>query len=105
MSKVKSLNTILEALEARASNHLKDQSKEISTEVEKVASGSVLQLPIWGDDRRGLPNEIVRSSLFNARNRNIQRQYLRAVEIAVIGDGSITYTGDELRQDDETVYM
>ncbi len=59
----------------------------------------------WNDLRRCLPNEIVRSALFNARNRNIPRAYLKDVEIAVIGDGSITYRGEELRQDDATVWM
>ena len=59
----------------------------------------------WNDFRRCLPNEVVRSALFNARNRNVPRAYMKDVEIAVIGDGSITYRGEELRQDDATVWM
>jgi hypothetical protein len=63
------------------------------------------QLPIWKDGFRCLPNEIVRSALFNARNRKKTRAYLKQSPIAVIGDGCITYTGEELRQDDETVWL
>lgn len=66
---------------------------------------TVEHLPMWPDAARGAPNEIVRSALFNARNRNQPREYMKDVEIAVIGDGQMTYRGEELRQDDATVWM
>ena len=62
-------------------------------------------LAICAESERILPNEIVRSALFNARNRKQARQYMRGVEIAVIGGGKITYRGEELRQDDAAVFM
>lgn len=62
-------------------------------------------LPQWNESSRAAPNEIVRSALFNARNKNQQRAYLKQAEIAVIGNGCIKYTGEELRQDDETVWL
>ncbi|NVN92112.1 MAG: replication initiator protein A [Desulfuromonadales bacterium] len=52
-----------------------------------------------------MPNEIFRSALFNCRNRNQPRQYMKDAEIAVIGDGQIVYRGEELRQDDELVWL
>jgi hypothetical protein len=64
-----------------------------------------VQLPLWADSLRCLPNEIVRSALFSARNRKWPRVHLKNSEIDVIGDGRITYTGEELRQDDETVWL
>lgn len=63
------------------------------------------QLPLWPETVRSIPNEIVRSALFTAKNRKEPRNMLRQAAIAVIGDGRITYTGDELRQDDETVWL
>lgn len=63
------------------------------------------QLPLWDDELRCLPNEILRSGLFNARNRKQARAYLKQAEIIVIGEGRITYTGEELRQDDQTVWL
>lgn len=62
-------------------------------------------LPEWPEGQRALPNEILRSALFNCRNRNLSRVFMKEVEIAVIGDGQVIYRGEELRQDDELVWM
>lgn len=62
-------------------------------------------LPEWPEVQRTMPNEILRSALFNCRNRKQPRQLMRDVEIAVIGDGQIVYRGEELRQDDELVWL
>jgi hypothetical protein len=64
-----------------------------------------LYLPFCSPGLRQVPNEIVRSALFTCRNRNTPRDNFRKQPIAVIGDGSIVYQGEELRQDDETVWM
>ena len=63
------------------------------------------QLPLWPEEIRCAPNEFLRSALFNARNRNQKRRYLRQETLAIIGKGRITYTGEELRQDDATVWL
>lgn len=63
------------------------------------------QLPLWPEDVRCAPNEFLRSALFNARNRNQPRRNLQQQALAVIGNGRITYTGEELRQDDATVWL
>ncbi len=65
----------------------------------------ILHLPSWGDAVRGAPNEFLRSALFRPTNRNIKRSYLKDEAIAIIGDGEIRYTGEELRQDDEPVWL
>jgi hypothetical protein len=62
-------------------------------------------LPEWPEAQRAIPNEILRSALFNCRNRNQPRQFMKDAEIAVIGDGLIIYRGEELRQDDELVWL
>jgi len=84
-----------------------DGSREIAEIIEKVSTlpPSPSFLPDWPEALRALPNEIIRSALFNARNRKIPRVYLKDVDIAVIGDGQITYRGEELRQDDELVWI
>ena len=68
-------------------------------------TAKILQLPLWADAVRCLPNEIVRSALFNARNHKQPRAYLKEAEIAVIGGGRIKFTGQELRQNDQTVWL
>ncbi len=62
-------------------------------------------LPEWSPTKGASPNEIVRSALFTARNRNKRRVYLKQAEIIVTGGGSLLYLGEELRQDDELVWM
>ena len=63
------------------------------------------QLPFWPGEVRCAPNEFLRSALFNARNRNQPRRYLDGVVLAMLGKGRITYRGEELRQDDCTVWL
>lgn len=65
----------------------------------------ISQFPLWPEVMRSLPNEILRSSLFNARNRKNPRSMMKSEPVAVIGDGRISYRGEELRQDDETVWL
>ena len=75
--------------------------KEIT---DKLAAEPKTLMP-WFDTHRAAPNEIFRSALFNCKNRNMERKYFKKAEIAVIGDGQIFYTGEELRQDDEKVWL
>lgn len=62
-------------------------------------------LPEWYEEQRAMPNEILRSALFNCRNRKQPRLYMKDAEIAMIGDGKVIYRGEELRQDDELVWL
>ena len=64
------------------------------------------QLPLWADEIRCMPNEILRSALFNARNRNQARRYFKNESIAITDQfARITFTGEELRQNDELVWL
>ncbi len=72
---------------------------------QELINAAQMQLPFWDETTRRIPNELVRSALFNARNRNRKRVYLRDADIEVIGDGRIQYTGEELRQFDEIVWL
>lgn len=71
----------------------------------RVLDIQAMMLPDCLADRRQMPNEVVRSALFCAKNRKIARPYYKSEKIAVVGGGEITYTGEELRQDDESVWM
>ena len=62
-------------------------------------------LPDWPEGQRAMPNEILRSALFNCRNRKQPRMFMKDTEIALIGDGQVIYRGEELRQDDELVWL
>lgn len=62
-------------------------------------------LPFWPERLRCAPNPFVRSSLFSVRNKNKQRQQFHEIDLVTIGTHQITYSGEELRQDDLDVYM
>jgi hypothetical protein len=74
-------------------------------DLRRVLENNVVQLPLWRDDKRGVPNELVRSALFTVRNRRAKRRHYEDEPIVMIGDGRITYRGIELRQDDEDVWL
>ena len=76
------------------------QAPDSFTELLASIAARPKYLPDWPESYRALPNEILRSALFNCRNRNLSRKFMKEVEIAVIGDGQVIYRGEELRQDD-----
>jgi hypothetical protein len=87
---------------------ISDTKTVLPTPPKQIKSTEVIdisQLPLWPEVMRSLPNEILRSALFNARNRKTPRSMMKSESIAVIGDGRISYRGEELRQDDETVWL
>jgi hypothetical protein len=63
-------------------------------------------LPLWPKETRGFPNVFARSSLFNAASlRKGKRQQFKKHAVATLKDVEITYSGEELRQDDEDVFL
>lgn len=67
---------------------------------------STNQLPFWPNETRGLPNAFARSALFNvASQRKGERANLKRRQIFATKGTEITYTGEELRQDDEDVFL
>lgn len=72
---------------------------------DRLAEG---QLALWTEGQRGVPNELVRCAVFSAKNRKIPREVYRAnkpLVVPVIGGREVIVIGEELRQDDETVWM
>jgi hypothetical protein len=69
------------------------------------ASAQAIQLPFWPEDKRGTPNCFLRSALFSAIYGNAERKYLKNALLAVQGDVSINYTGEQLSQSDLDVVM
>jgi hypothetical protein len=69
------------------------------------AKAEVIQLPFWPEDKRGTPNCFLRSALFSAIYGNVERKYLKNALLAVQGDVSITYTGEQLSQSDLDLVM
>ncbi|HDP7352226.1 TPA: replication initiator protein A [Escherichia coli] len=68
---------------------------------------SLFDLAPWDDDMRAMPNDYARSALFTVRNKKKKREACDNKAIFHVNkDVSITYTGIELRaEDDELVWQ
>lgn len=60
--------------------------------------------PKWDEARRGVPNPLVRSGLFTTR-MGARRAEIRGARIASLSTVDVSYKGEELRQDDLSVWM
>jgi len=83
----------------------KSRSKKNDELFDHLSDGNLV---LWPDCERGIPNEFVRCALFAAKNRKEKREVYRASEpltITIIGGGKVIFIGEELRQDDEIVWL
>jgi hypothetical protein len=91
--------------EAVASLGTRVKARSVQRNIEKAQDP--VQLPIWADDLRGMPNSFARGALFTAgkTDSNETRAFLKGVEVASLNGVSIEYRGEELRQDDCSVFL
>jgi hypothetical protein len=93
------LNKAVAALGSRVQTRSKQQSAQKANEP--------VQLPMWHDDLRGMPNSFARGALFTAAKSDSKedREYLRDKRIATVNGIKILSQGEELRQDDCSVWL
>jgi hypothetical protein len=99
-----SITAALARLEASLKAHKPQEVPRIN-QPERLPNGKLYQLPVWPEVRRGIPNALVRGALFTVGNCRQQRAYRKNMVIAALGNTEINYTGEELRQDDEDVFL
>jgi hypothetical protein len=77
------------------------------SEVDSISRviADVVQLPLWEERVRGLPNTLARSALFTSANRSMERENFKREKIASLRGVEILYTGEELRVDDGDVFL
>lgn len=61
-------------------------------------------LPLWDDIHRGVPNPMIRSGLFGTKASGT-RAFVKGDQVASLSNFSILYKGEELLQDDLSVWM
>lgn len=64
-----------------------------------------VQLDFWSERVRGLPNALARCALFTAGSKKDERAVFRDEPIVSLQSITILYSGDELRQDDQDVFL
>lgn len=61
-------------------------------------------LPFWDDESRGVPNPFIRSGLFSVKNTE-KREFMKNMQISSLSNYNISYSGQDLQQDDLSVWM
>ena len=82
---------------------LEIQERARKDEEERLETG-IVYFPSWRTDRRGSPNSFLRSALF-AAIQSKDRAYMNNGEIFSQQGVSVTYTGQQLNQEDLTVWL
>ena len=74
---------------------------------QRSAAGALVpkQLPLWPERLRGLPNPLARCALFTASGKAEPRVDYKRTPIVSVEGFNINYTGEELRQDDQDVFL
>jgi hypothetical protein len=78
-----------------------EQVKKKGREIRQTA----VQLPQWAERNRGLPNSLARCALFTASGKTEPRKDFKRAPIVSVDGFQIAYTGEELRQDDQDVFL
>lgn len=60
--------------------------------------------PFWDDSNRGVPNPFIRSGLFSVRT-TAERKFIENMEVPSLSNYNISYTGQDLQQDDLSVWL
>jgi TrfA protein len=98
--------------EERAQNKdLNDKNAKrdlIDSRIRKLKSEHKLagvQMPLWDPSIRGIPNSLARSALFSCSQLRGERKFVKDLLVATVANLHIKYRGQELNQDDFTVFM
>lgn len=99
----KSLQDRIDAIAKKVSVNHSDNKKSIENQ-EQGEDGVKHKLPCVSDNKRAIPNVMLRSSLFGVVSKG-GREYQKDVVKASVGGVTIKYTGDQLDQSDLDVYL
>lgn len=97
------LETTLRLTErAKQRRAAKEEAAARAQETEPV---QLLLLPLLQQDERGMPNALARGALFNAAKSGGHRTYYQNRIVASLSNLKVEYQGQELRQDDCSVFI
>lgn len=85
-------------LQGRAQDALARSNEEMNSRVLQQV------LPLWDDMRRAVPNPFLRSGLFGMAATS-KRRFMNGEQVASLANFDIRYKGEELLQEDLTVWM
>lgn len=78
---------------------------KLKSRAPRPTGAAPLQLDIWPERVRVLPNALARCALFTAAGKREQRATYQRAPLVSTQDLELHYTGEELRQDDQDVWL
>lgn len=90
------MSDFLEQMVRKSEENLKAKAKQQKAEV--------IQLPLWGEVERAIPNHLARSSLFAPIARGRRKQH-RKTPLVSRSDANIFFSGDQLDEADCDVWL
>ena len=95
---MKSLDDLIARLPA-----LQEKARQRAAQEQASAPAKVVQLPLWPEPVRAVPNGFLRSALFGAIAKG-KRRYIDGEQLAALDGIEIRYTGQRLDQGDLDVW-
>ena len=99
----KTLETVESELKAMQEAEIRGEKITLPQQALEPKKDVQVQLPMWGERIRGVPNSVLRSALFTATRRG-KRQYFERQKIASVDGISVLFTGPRLDQADLDVW-
>ena len=96
---MKSLDDLIARLPA-----LQEKARQRAAQEQASAPAKVVQLPLWPEPVRAVPNGFLRSALFGAIAKG-KRRYIDGEQLAALDGIEIRYTGQRLDQGDLDVIL
>ena len=87
---------------ANSAIEIKTKANTVKADMRKLVPA---QLAFWPDNQRAVANELARSALFLCRDNRKKREFFDNESLYVLGEGAITYKGEELRERDEDIWI
>jgi TrfA protein len=88
---------------ANENSKLNNSLEELRQAMIQRQSTQMIQLPLWSETKRGTPNSFIRSALF-AAIQSKDRVFLKEVTLASQKGITVKYTGEQLNQEDLSVW-
>ena len=82
---------------------LQEKARQREAQERQSAPAKVVQLPLWPEPVRAVPNGFLRSALFGAVRKG-RRRYIKGEDLAAVDGVTIRYTGERLDQGDLDVW-
>jgi hypothetical protein len=86
-------------------SNAREKKLKATTASRQAAALVPLQMAFWSDERRAVSNELARSAIWSRRDIRTKRAYYDNIGLFMLGEGSVTYKGEELRTNDEDIFV